>query len=822
MRQNSNSKKVKKYSWGSEKRMLEKAFLGLTGRSIKVLDIEPEMKGQIGYTSADGTIHLAEECDITKEMSEVEKISFRRGVFAHEALHQIFTDFEARMRYVNRHKSYERQIFADLTNVVEDPAIENFAPEVMGGTMYKSLRFMIATVYKASKPITECKSAFAQYFMALIQFGDMGLIKGGFTFPEAKKIFALTAPIMAQAIETPVCKDRLDLAEEMFKLSKPLWKELAENQRLMEEFQKQLEEMGKSAMQGSGKGKSASGSGSGDSKISKRRKVTIKKVTKEEFEEMKKNGEGQEGSSESLPDEIITCDDASASGSSSDSGSSIPSGNSKNSTNSKSSKNKGSKKEDVEFVVEESDAYKKAKEKKSAEKKSASENSEKNGNKVDEKTESGEKSSSDSNGEESGNDASETSKNSEGSADKNGKKSDENSTDASSEKKSSDKGNEKSKDNSDSNETDNDSDSESNSDSKNNPFYRASTNGESEKIGNQKTPEGFEGSSEPNVVDVIGEEEYVLSDEEIARIESEMDKAEENYAKEKAEENRAPAIKDFPVTSPKLGKRTCLNYRVGYRSKDALTLEHSYSNVIKSFNGGIKVLTTQLRRIFENDYEETEYRNSGRINTKRLYSGRMTARVFDRRVSPVNKSNFAVEILVDESGSMCSAGKDKAAREATIALVEVFNNLNIPCYVIGFTADTQGYDVVHNHYITWKNTKNERLKLLNICARANNLDGYSIRYATEILKHNRAENKLLIVLSDGQPAAHSYYDGVADTKLAIKNAKKYSNVLGIAIGNSDTETIHYMYEKDFIHISNVKDLFSGLSRAMQELLKNLG
>lgn len=810
MRQNSNSKKVKKYSWGSEKRMLEKAFLGLTGRSTKVLDIEPELKGQIGYTSDDGTIHLAEECDITKEMSEVEKISFRRGVFAHEALHQIFTDFEASGRYINRHKSYERQIFAQLANVVEDPAIENFAPEVMGGTMYKSLRFMIAAIYKASKPMVEYKSAFEQYFMALIQFGDMGLIKGSFTFPEAKRVFALTAPIMAQAIETPVCKDRLDLVEEMFKLSKPLWKEIAENQKLMEEFLKKLEEMGKSAMKGSGKGRSASGSGSGDSKTSKRRKVTIKKVTKEEFEEMKKNGEGQEGSSGSLPDEIITCDDASASGSSSSSGSSVPSGNGKNDADSKSSKNKGSKKEDVEFVIEESDAYKKAKEKKSA-----SENGEKTG----EKAENGEKSSSSNNGEENGKDTSETSENS---ADKSGKKSDKNSTDVSSEKKSSDKGNEKGENNSDSNETDNDNNSENNSDSKNNPFYKASTNGESEKIGNQKTPEGFEGSSEPNVVDVIGEEEYILSDEEISRIESEMDKAEENYAKEKAEENRAPAIKDFPVTSPKLGKRTCLNYRVGYRSKDALTLEHSYSNVIKSFNGGIKVLTTQLRRIFENDYEETEYRNSGRINTKRLYSGRMTARVFDRRVSPVNKSNFAVEILVDESGSMCSAGKDKAAREATIALVEVFNNLNIPCYVIGFTADTQGYDVVHNHYITWKNTKNERLKLLNICARANNLDGYSIRYATEILKHNRAENKLLIVLSDGQPAAHAYYDGVADTKLAIKNAKKYSNVLGIAIGNSDTETIHYMYEKDFIHISNVKDLFSGLSRAMQELLKNLG
>ena len=111
---------------------------------------------------------------------------------------------------------------------------------------------------------------------------------------------------------------------------------------------------------------------------------------------------------------------------------------------------------------------------------------------------------------------------------------------------------------------------------------------------------------------------------------------------------------------------------------------------------------------------------------------------------------------------------------------------------------------------------------MNISARANNCDGYSIRYATEVLKKAKSENKLLIVLSDGQPAAHGYYNGVADTKQANRDAKKYASVLGVAIGNSDTETIHYMYEKDFLHISNVEDLFSGLSRQMQKLMKNWG
>ena len=141
---------------------------------------------------------------------------------------------------------------------------------------------------------------------------------------------------------------------------------------------------------------------------------------------------------------------------------------------------------------------------------------------------------------------------------------------------------------------------------------------------------------------------------------------------------------------------------------------------------------------------------------------------------------------------------------------------------MGFTADTQGFDVVHSHYVTWKNNYTERLKLLNISARANNCDGYSIRYAAKVLKKYNAKNRLLIVLSDGQPAAHGYSgkDGVIDTKNAIREAKKNVSVLGVAIGNNDTETIHCMYENDFLHVGNVQDLFFGLSKKIKHIIKH--
>lgn len=808
--------KLRKSNWAAEKRRYEKKFIGLAGKPCRVLDIEKGQETEIGYTSSNNEIHIAYDHPIMDGLGDIEKASFREGVFAHEALHQIFTDFAAFERSQTFLKVFERPIFAMFVNVLEDASIENFAPEVMGGTLLKSLRFSIAHIYKKSPNIDKSQSAFSQLIAALINFGDLGLIKGKFTFPEARKIFFEIAPLFEQGIEEPVGKNRINIAKQIMDIAKPLWEQDAQNAEAMAKALEELSKRCKSSMNGKGQGKSADGSGSGseDSLASKRRKITIKKVTKEELEEMKKNGEIEEapsgGSGGSMPDgdiTMVTCDEENGSENSSNSsgGMSIP-GDSDGSSDTSGSSGKNS--EDCDVEVEESEAYKKQKKEKSKKDKkgnntdeskdgdvSDSSKSSKNGNKT------GEKNSKSNSGKTEGDKDNTTDKTDKG-ADKADKAENDN------------KGNEPEKGNESEKR-------QNNSDSKNNPFVAPKSSGDY-KIGNVPTPEGFEESEDENRIGEITSEEYSLTQEDVERIVEELERAEEEFKKEQQEENSVVPIDNFPITSPKLGKKSCLNYRVSYSDNDKAHLEESYGRVIAELGSGIKSLTTQLRRIFENDYEEREYRNSGKLNLKRYHSGRVTARVFDRKVSPTGKSNFSVEILVDESGSMSYKNKDKAARYCCIALSEVFANLNIPVYIIGFTADTQGHDIVHNHYITWKNTHNERLKLLNITARANNCDGYSVRYATEVIKKSKSENKLLIVLSDGQPAAHCYYDGVHDTKQAIKEAKKHSSVLGVAIGNSDTETIHYMYEKDFLNVTTVDDLFSGLARQLQKLMKNWG
>lgn len=76
----------------------------------------------------------------------------------------------------------------------------------------------------------------------------------------------------------------------------------------------------------------------------------------------------------------------------------------------------------------------------------------------------------------------------------------------------------------------------------------------------------------------------------------------------------------------------------------------------------------------------------------------------------------------------------------------------------------------------------------------------------------------MIVLSDGQPAASSYFNGISDTKDAIRDAKKKASVLGVAIGNNDTDIIYSMYENDFVHISKATDLFFVLAKKIKKIV----
>lgn len=253
---------------------------------------------------------------------------------------------------------------------------------------------------------------------------------------------------------------------------------------------------------------------------------------------------------------------------------------------------------------------------------------------------------------------------------------------------------------------------------------------------------------------------------------------------------------------------------------DPLSAINNYYAVAGRYKSQIRDMTKRLKTLFNEDTEETEYRESGKISMKRLMSSTVTSKLCEKKVEPSGRSSIAVTMLIDESGSMCGTRIDRA-RASAIALAEVFKQLNLPLYVMGFTAD-DGTDVHHRHYLQWSSkTIADRASLTSIAAYCNNFDGYSIRSASEILSKRPEDHKVLIVISDGAPAASAYQglDGEADTANAIREAvDSGQNVVGVAIG-SNKEMLYKMYKDDFVSIENVNDLFAGIMKKFTDMVK---
>lgn len=289
---------------------------------------------------------------------------------------------------------------------------------------------------------------------------------------------------------------------------------------------------------------------------------------------------------------------------------------------------------------------------------------------------------------------------------------------------------------------------------------------------------------------------------------------------EDAKEKEAKELPEFDEINHHYGKREYkLRNNMVRLSKDDVA-HRAYDKIVNRNIGNINNAVKKFKTIFAEDADETEYRSSGKISVERSMTSSVTTKLFTKSKDPEDKSNMAVTVLIDESGSM-HGSRIERAKEAAICITEIFAKLGIPTYTLGFTADTNGADVVHNHYTNWKNTKADRWSLTAIDAKANNFDGYSIRYAAELLNLRGESHKVLVVISDGEPAAYAYHnmDGYRDTKDAIREARANGEtVLGVAIG-ADVDVLYKMYGNDFIFVENNVSLFNGIMKKFTEMVK---
>lgn len=206
--------------WNTRCRIMGFLDTSLIGRRTVVQDAGHPA---LGYTSKDGIIHVARDHDFFNRVTEPEVRIMQMGINIHEAMHQVFTDFDETERILWEISDYQQKdLFMTIVNLIEDPAIENFADQIVGGPALDALYFTIDRCYDLAIPVSEhaetnpLSTAWYEYMTALVHFGDGGLVKGDFTSQAARRCFDRTIGLVYQAINEPDGKKRVHIAEEIF------------------------------------------------------------------------------------------------------------------------------------------------------------------------------------------------------------------------------------------------------------------------------------------------------------------------------------------------------------------------------------------------------------------------------------------------------------------------------------------------------------------------------------------------------------------------------------------------------------------------------
>lgn len=199
---------------------------------------------------------------------------------------------------------------------------------------------------------------------------------------------------------------------------------------------------------------------------------------------------------------------------------------------------------------------------------------------------------------------------------------------------------------------------------------------------------------------------------------------------------------------------------------------------------------------------------------------RSDGKVFTKNALPIQPPEMAVGLLLDESGSMASCDRATYARASAIILYDFCQALHVPVMVYGHTT---GKDSVELYSYSEFDAidREDQYRLVDISARGSNRDGAALRFVAERLSHRPEELKLLILVSDGQPADTGYYGTAAEEDLrGIQQEYRRKGILFVAAAiGDDKENMERIYGDSFLDITDLHQLPVKLTQAVKRFLQ---
>lgn len=242
-----------------------------------------------------------------------------------------------------------------------------------------------------------------------------------------------------------------------------------------------------------------------------------------------------------------------------------------------------------------------------------------------------------------------------------------------------------------------------------------------------------------------------------------------------------------------------------------------------------KLVNRALRKriMLQDDYEKQH--RSGKIDMnevrKQVSQCGMIFKpnIFERLNDFSRGGEWAISVLIDCSGSMESGVKMAEAKQALATLAYALDGLpNVHYEMRGFTESSGNtIDLVIKKF----SERKLNIRYLDyLRADKGNADGINLRAAYHRIKKFRNMRKIIVVISDGQPAYHfEGKDGVSDMIELVRKIQDHHGIkiIGIGIEGAELESLRKMYPTHY-KFEKTKDLNKHLTSLILLALGQFG
>ncbi len=202
---------------------------------------------------------------------------------------------------------------------------------------------------------------------------------------------------------------------------------------------------------------------------------------------------------------------------------------------------------------------------------------------------------------------------------------------------------------------------------------------------------------------------------------------------------------------------------------------------------------------------------------------RNDGKVFYKNSLPNEIPEIAVGLLLDESGSMSFCDRCTYARATAIILYDFCRGLDIPVMIYGHSTDDKSSYIVNLYsYAEFESIdQDDQYRMMDIRARDCNRDGAALRFVAEQLSKRPEEIKILMIVSDGQPAASGYDGTAAEEDLrGIRQEYQRKNIIFVAAAiGDDKQNIERIYGDSFMDITDLNQLPAKLTGVVRRHIR---